>query len=173
MVIPEYIVNPIGIDKEIQFVQQYLQSLNLIEICFGKTEKINDKPFVFSSGVDYLEVLQNDTIKSHLFFYLHEESANVNDYNQTDLISLICFADLQKVYNDSFAHRPTEEIISTIKNAVLSYPSWNLKKVSRGFQKSLADFKFNIENSLQLQPYFVFKLDFEVSYQNQNKCISN
>lgn len=171
MIIPEKIVNPIGLDKKIQEMQTKLQNLNFIEICYGKAERVYNEnkkiPFVNLNSKDYFEVLQNDNVKSHLFF-LPDEEANALNYPYMETgVSVYVFADLMR-YNPK-KNRATEEIINeftvNIYNSDIS-KNWKLNKIIKGIDKSLTEFE--IKNYQKLQPFFVFRLDYIVKYEIQN-----
>jgi hypothetical protein len=171
MIIPEKIVNPIGIDREMQLVQTSLENKTPIQLVFGKVEKEynnkEDEPTIYLQNKEYADILQNDTVKSHLVFYLHDETQSVNNGIYTDKVSIICFVDLQKTYN--FKHRATEEIIFSVVDEIRNV-NWTLEKIVRGATKSLADFNLKIENFEKLQPFFVFRLDYSVNYSVINNC---
>jgi len=171
MTIPPYIISPVGIDNEIQKVQKYLQTLNLVENCFGKAELIYNankpEPYVYIGGTDYFELLQNDNVTSHLFFLPDTKSICIEyPIFQTD-ISVYVFANLKKVKPDVSMRK--EEIINDITDAIdNSSVQWILKNVTRDMQDALE--KFNIKDEKPLSPFFIFRLDYEASYISQ-KCV--
>jgi len=174
MVEQAYIVNPVGIDKEIQIMRKYLQDKSTIEFVFGKATKFyNSKttePVIYIGDNEYNHILQNDNVKSHLVFYLHEESDNSNYPFEVFDISVHVFIDLNKTY-PAFLHRAEEEVIMTIRNLISNKSQkWEVQKTVRGAKKSLSEFNLKIDDFTQLQPLFTFKLDYKVKIDSNINC---
>ena len=174
MNIPAQIVNPIGIDKEIQIMQNHLNGKTIVDFVFGKATKnynsSKSEPLIYLGENEYSEILQSDNIKSHLFFFLHEESSNEYPFEQFK-VSVIVFADLKKLY-PTVLHRAEEEIINNVKDYISQkkFDLWNLRNTYRGATKALNEFNLKIEDFSLLQPFFIFRLDYELNI-SINNCL--
>lgn len=175
MIIPEYIENPVGIDREIQKMQRYLVGKTIVETVFGKATKIyagkDTEPCVYIGANEYEAVLQSDHLKSHLVFFV-DETSKIDGIYEVFNVSIIVFADLNKNY-PNIKHRGEEEIINDVKFWVESNSNmiWKLTDVTRGAKKALSIFNMEIDDFLQQNPLFTFRLDYETKIiNNNNQC---
>lgn len=155
--------NPVGIDIQIQRIQQRLydklsSSLNCEIHAYGRAYKTNNKgsikPEVYKEG-RYNELLTNSQIKGLHFFFIEDNESSVltrtcMSSNTIDLIVIV--DDLSKVRND-VQHYPDEEIKEEVKSYIKSY-----FEITSVVKNEDALDGFDISKLNFIYPYFVFRI---------------
>ncbi|MFK7780663.1 MAG: hypothetical protein QM490_06105 [Candidatus Gracilibacteria bacterium] len=158
-------VDPQGIDKQIQRIQQFLyDKLNSVysgEIySYGRVYKNETengvRPLFYVGNKDYEELTINDTINGLHYFFVEDDKSEISDRvcissNEVDIIFII--DDITKIRGD-ISHYADEEIKETIKSYVQGL-NFSLTSVTKG-KKALDG--FDISKTKFIFPYFVFKL---------------
>lgn len=155
--------NPVGIDKQIQRMQQYLYD-KIIENwscevkAYGRayvdTDKESVKPKAYLNNGEYKELLTDDGIRGVHFFFI-ENNAEVLSHtcmssNEVELIFIV--NDLTKV-KASVEHYADEEIKEDVKKWVKQF--WVGGTVTKG-EDSLDGFDISELNFIY--PFHVFKI---------------
>lgn len=154
---------PVGIDKQIQRMQQYLYdkivanwgcSVEAYGRAYVDDDKDSVKPRIYLESGEYKELLTDDTISGVHFFFI-EKNAEVLSHtchstNDVDLIFIV--DDLTKV-KSSIDHYADEEIKEDVKNWVKQF--WLMETVVKG-KDALEG--FDIEKIHFVYPYHVFKI---------------
>jgi len=154
---------PVGIDKQIQRMQQYLYDKIVANwACeveaYGRAyvDTVNDsvKPRVYLESGEYREMLTDDSIKGVHFFFI-EKNAEVLSHtcmstNDVDLIFIV--DDLTKV-KASITHYADEEIKEDVKKWVKQF--WLMESVVKG-EDALDG--FDTSKIHFVYPYHVFKI---------------
>lgn len=187
MLAPILIIDPVGLDSVIQDLQIYLQNnLPEIEFVFGKAFKNETKsgkfiPEIYTGKNEYFEVLQNDNLKSFIFFDVEqnrtsEYNGNTSVYKLNTVVRIIVSANLQKIYPE-LVHRATEELINDIETAVNSYitdkATWKIKGIIEGAKNVYKNYNYEIKDSkTNMQPYYTVSFEYNV-IDNKKKCLTN
>lgn len=158
--------NPIGIDAEIQGIQEYLyEKLNDWNLeAFGRAEIIDKKPRVFYKKNDYKEVLFLNETSNGKFFFVDSEKTKLEEGFLVTDVDLYFLLDVKKI-KPNVNHRADEEI----RVEILNYLQKKYKEIdiTKG-QKVLSNFETKLND---MQPYHFLKFSFEVKYQSiLNKC---
>jgi len=156
-------INPVGIDIQIQRMQQYLYdkllaSWNCDITAYGRAY-LDDKegsiiPKAYLKKGEYKNVLADDTIKGAHFFFIEANAETVSNScvssNNLDLIFIV--DDLTKVRSD-ISHYADEEIKEEVKSYIKSF--WEMESISKG--KEALD-GFDVSKKHFKYPYYVFKI---------------
>lgn len=158
--------NPIGIDAEIQGIQEYLyEKLNDWNLeAFGRAEIIDKKPRVFYKKNDYKEILFLSDSENGKFFFVDSEKTKLEEGFLVTDVDLYFLLDVKKI-KPNVNHRADEEI----RVEILNYLQKKYKEIdiTKG-QKVLSNFETKLND---MQPYHFLKFSFEVKYQSiLNKC---
>lgn len=104
--------NPIGLDLEISTLQEQLSELSWLEVAYGRavragrTEgtKIVHYPAVYDGKAEYRDVLPNDNITAHSFFYPSgpavnpdSQSLDMGTLSLTQQVDLIVHYNLRRI----------------------------------------------------------------------------
>ena len=156
---------PVGIDYEIQRIQQYLYDKlsNWNLECFGRAEIIENKPLVYQKKNDYKEVLFIDGNTNGKFFFVDSEKTSFSKPFLKTEVDLYFLLDTKKI-KTSITHRSDEEIRMDILN-VLKKRTKEIE-IIKG-QKALSDFKTELKD---MQPYHFIKFSFELKYSSVQNC---
>ena len=179
MIRAEQIINPVGLDLTIQDFQNYLaDNLPEIQVVFGRAYKNENRegkfvPEVYLKNNEYFEIFANDKYHSFMFFDV-SENRNVEKDNITTEISLICFANLNKIYS-TLKHRATENLIVDIKNITDTYFSkygkWELQNIIEGVKNVFSNYNYDLSEKLNnMQPFYICGFKFKVKYSNDLLC---
>lgn len=117
------ITNPVGIEKAIQNVQTALEALTWLQKSFGRASlfyetrasKLVKVPKVQLSETEYDEVMYNDNLTAHSFFYvdgyqnLEEYTSNQLAYYYETKASLFVFANLELITPNKRVHELQQE----------------------------------------------------------------
>ena len=159
---------PIGIDKQIQRMQQYLHDkivanwaceVHAYGRAYVDTVKDSVKPRVYLSNGEYKEMLTDDTISGVHFFFI-EKNAEVLSHtchssNDVDLIFIV--DDLTKV-KSSITHYADEEIKEDVKSWVKQF--WLMDSITKG-EDALEG--FDVSQLHFVYPYHVFKISGKIN----------
>lgn len=170
--------NPVGIDVEIQKVQQYLyDKLNWDIEAYGRAEINNNEPVVFFNKNDYKNVLlfnqkkmgemllfddkvffSNKKTSGKMFFFDSQNTFYNRPYLKTN-IDVIFILNIKEI-KPLITHRADEEVRIEILNHLQN--KFKEIKIIKGIE-ALNGFSTKLEN---LHPYHFLKFSFEVNYQN-------
>ena len=141
--------NPVGIDYEIQRIQQYLyKNLKLWNIeAFGRVEMLDNDLLIFKKGIDYEKALGLNDSSNGRFFFLDSNLTTEKSKQLTTDIELI--------------HRADEEVKMEILNFLKKKVPGSIE-ILKG-QDVLKSFETKL---LDMQPYHFIKLSFEHKYNN-------
>lgn len=152
--------NPVGVDLEIQRIQDFLyENLSDKNIeGFGRAELQEGKPMVFYKKNDYKEVLFVNPNTAGKFFFIDSDRATHENgfcYKDLDLYFLLNIAKLKPETEYRYDEEIAIEMVNLLKTRVLK-----IKEVKG--QEALKDFDTNLVN---MQPYMFLKFTFQISYQ--------
>ncbi len=187
MIIEPLLINePVGIDKAIQNMQNWLSdedNLAWLQFAYGRSYTDNDdKPYVYIGGREYIEIFGNDDYDSFCFFSLNndvnfEPTGNVKKrYEHQADVSIIFFINLKETFEaENFEHRADENAIVDVENAILKYfsesDSWTFKRTIRTPKKVYQKYNWKHEDStIDDEPYTVFAIEFDLKYDTFIHC---
>ena len=129
--IPYKITNPNGLDKTIQGLQTSLESISYLT-SFGRARLFHQDgqrlPKVYTGNQEYFEVLLNDSISGHSFFYVTgphdpvEAGSNQLSYIFEVPTALFVIVNLQKV-DETKDFTFTQDIQNDIMNVITRDPN--------------------------------------------------
>tara|TARA_A100000164_G_C21880519_1_gene760025 strand:- start:730 stop:1233 length:504 start_codon:yes stop_codon:yes gene_type:complete len=157
--------NPVGIDKEIQRIEERLYNgLNYSNIeAYGRCYVIDveDKtvPVYYSGEKEYKEVLLNDALAMSFFFIERPTSTKANGHYTTpiDIIFMMNLESLKPEIN----HRADEELKAEIDKILVKNTQFTLTEVKKGLD-ALEGFDHELKD---MQPYSFLKFTGEIKYQ--------
>lgn len=181
---PEYIPNPVNLDRAIQQIQKaFAENLLWLEIAYGRArampEKVNDKtcvfPKVYYGGKEYLNILMNDTKNSQSWFQVMGAEGAV-DYAPSNLIqkmqstvaAIFWIQDIQKVRftlgNEEYYH--LELFKREAYNMLARYPNVT---VLRSYDENARDIfkEYTTEEDKEqflMAPKAGFRFEFLITY---------
>jgi hypothetical protein len=184
-IVPDKIINPVGLDAVIQECQEFMEvNLSEVAVVYGKAYKTEmkeeTKPEVYLKKNEYVSVFPDDRIVSSAFFDVQsdngiEYNGNTSEYAKTKIIRFIVMGNLDKIYAD-FSHRADENLKLDVENTFKQFrpklaKDWKLTDVIENVEDVFSNYSFPIRETLNnMQPYVVLGFEFEVSYNNKNKC---
>lgn len=161
------IVNPVGIDEQIQ----KLQAQFLAKLFVGKTYSSHGRAFllshdkgevpeVYNGSDEYLEVLLDDT-KDAISFFTVDPVIEVNGTDATAQVDIFFFVNLLTLF--SYTHRAVEEVhILVLKE--INNSQFRVKKLVQGFD-SVKDFAIKNPELMDMQPFYCFKFQSSITYK--------
>lgn len=154
---------PVGIDKQIQRMQQYLYDKIVANwSCevegYGRayvdTVKDSVKPRVYLSNGEYKEMLTDDTISGvHFFFIEHNAETLAHTCHSTNDVDLIVIVDNLAKVKANVTHYADEEIKEDVKSWIKQF--WIMESVVKG-EDALDG--FDTSQIHFVYPYHVFKI---------------
>ena len=175
---PTNISKPVGLDRIIQDFQTHLKSeLSWLSHAFGRAYKRTSEnevyPVSYIGKNEYLSVFPQDHNVKGLCFFDVDDSINVepfqtvfNSWNETE-IGLIFFVNIDKI--STYSHRGDEEIIKAVYESLASFrpvqADWQLNEIVRGIENVYSNYNYEGTKIIDMQPYFVFSLQFDVKYK--------
>ncbi|AUC15415.1 hypothetical protein BTO06_09810 [Tenacibaculum sp. SZ-18] len=158
-------INPVGIDREIQNLQKYLESKlstwNL-EI-YGRVETIENKLHIHFKRDDYKEVLVLNNSFSGRVFFIDSNSYTVSRNRVKTKLEIVFLLDLSKI-KTGISHRCDEEVrVELIE--LISKKIGDDINVSKG-QEVLKNYQTELTD---MQPYHFIGISFDYTY-SQNNC---
>ena len=164
--VPEQISNPVGIDILINELQTYLSTnVSWLTHVFGRVYNIDNKPCVYVSSKEYLEVFPDDSVIGMVFFdAASTETMNKQGNQVVDSsveLNMIFFVNLEKINNYTFRsdENVKEEIqnLFVLGNTFLGYYI-ELDEIIKTIDSVYNNFDYDLPEIVDLQPYFVFSL---------------
>lgn len=179
------IPNPLGVDREIQDLQILLvENISWLEYSFGRAyigQKDQDKgnpikfPIVYSGEGNYYDASPNDNVASQSFF-LVEGAYQYNNYSNSSPnklkvpVSLIVWGNLKKLSTEEQDYLYGNILLQDL--LVVLRESYQLE-ISRIYDNATDVFKeFDIykePSSLYYFPYFCYRINFDLSTQEECK----
>lgn len=156
---------PLGIDKQIQRMQTVIHNdLNFDNFdAYSRVELIREKeafvPYIYLDGIEYKEVLFDDSKKGQ-FFFVEEEITRVDGNLATTFLSIVFQMDLNAIYTDTNS-RKDERARIDIYNALKKCAAFKIIEIVRG-ENALKGFKHDLIN---MQPYHFLKFYGTIKYQ--------
>lgn len=155
--------NPVGIDVQIQNMQEYLyEKLNISMNCdiyaYGRAyieDRESVKPIVYLNDGEYREVLHDDTVRGLHYFFIEGDSADVLSntcMSSNDVSVIVIVNDITKA-KPSISHYADEEIKEEVKSYLTSF--FEAESVVKG--KDALD-GFDISQVDFIYPFFVFRI---------------
>lgn len=160
--------NPVGIDKEIQKIQQKLYSkLNYTNMdAFGRIYfvDVDNKTIPATlSGDNYSEILINNQ-NAVFFFIVDDTTENVNTDPKTD-VDILFLLDVKKLKR-TISHRADEEATIDIIDALKPCRKFKIETIVRG-KNALEDI---FSNLIDMQPYHFVRIKGNMTY-NFSRCM--
>lgn len=163
------IINPKGIDSEIQKIQTYLfEKLNWGDIdVYGRvyrnpSEQKGLKLEAYIGNNEYKDVLTDDTKNANIFFIeddVHNTKEGILFKNKLKIVFMV---NLKKASNNT-AHRADMEIeIEAIK--LVRKQNFSIEKLEKGVKSALGEFDTEGIKLNDMQPYHVFSVTVELPY---------
>lgn len=162
--------NPVGIDKDIQKMQiKLFDNLGFDNFegygrAYIDTQKDSVKPIFFQSGIDYKELLLDDSINGRFFFVEDPETDSEMTMSESK-VDIIFLVNLVKLYPD-IPYRADEEFRQHIYKILKKSRHFFLNdiKITKGIE-ALKGFKTNL---VDMHPYHFVKFSGEIKYQLDN-----
>ena len=154
--------NPVGIDYEIQRIQEYLyKNLKSWNIeAFGRVEKLDNDLLIFKKGIDYEKALGLNDSSNGRFFFLDSNLTTEKSKQLTTDIELVFLLNIKKI-KPEITHRADEEVKMEILNFLKKKVHGSIE-ILKG-QEVLKSFETKL---LDMQPYHFIKFSFEHKYNN-------
>lgn len=155
--------NPVGIDVEIQRIQEkLLEKLSDWNLeGFDRVYVLDKKPIWYYKKNDYRHVLKFDKKTYGLFFFVEGDSTDVKRNISKSDVDLIFLLDISKIKPNS-KHRADEEVKIDIQKILAKYLTREILKITKGIN-ALSPFETRLED---LQPYHFIKFSFQIKYKN-------
>lgn len=181
--------DPVGIDLEIQLIQQTLsQNLGWLTNVYGRARQGQKNqtsepnylyPMVYTGQRNYHDASPNDNITSQSFFIVESQPYKVTDnydvgeFNKyTGRVSLIVWGNLNKVNNlianpfpdEHFGHILLQDTLSALRKT-RNFTITNILEDERGIFDM-----FGVRSSnpkLFYHPYFCFKITGDVAFEDE------
>lgn len=116
-------------------------------------------PTVFTDGLDYKEILVNDTQKGHFFFVEKPEAKAINSAFLEAEVDIIFMLNLVKLYAEG-GRKDAQAYVDVIE-AVRSDINFSIDKITKG-NEALNDFNTDLQD---LQPYHFIKVSGTIKYK--------
>lgn len=165
------IVNPKGIDRPIQEMQQLfinnlwtnVENKQFYHRVFRNEKKGVVRPEVFSEiRNNYEEVIFDKRLNVLSWFDVADTTNSVDGEQVTQDVGVFFAVNLKKLY-PNLAHRAVEETHRDVRNVILERPtSWKIEAISTG-RSAYGDFEAELKG-LDMQPWHVFRFNCNVSY---------
>jgi hypothetical protein len=129
----------------------------------AKNQLLGINPEIFDSGIDYKEKLLSDKLDATVFFRVTD-----TDYEERISIVQIYFSvNLEKLYPTVTTERADEYAVNEATK-LIKWSEFRIQNVVRG-KPAFDDYFGADQNSDDMQPFYLFRLDTEVSY-SYNSC---
>lgn len=165
--------NPVGIDKKIQRLQEYLYTklvslYNVNYESFGRVEIVKknnqELPAFFTSGKDYKEVLPNDKTPLNSFFLVTDTL--IGDRYQAE-VDLYYFCNLATI-KPLITHRADAEVEREL-SYYIEKNNYGIKIT--GMEKGAQVYEaWNIDKPIDMHPFHSFKFSLSFSFENTLNC---
>lgn len=154
---------PVGIDKQIQRMQQYLYDkivanwgceVEAYGRAYVDTDKESVKPKAYIGNGEYKELLTDDIIKGVHFFFIEGNAVPLSHTcHSTNDVDLILIVDGLTNVKSNIDHYADEEIKEDVKSWLKQF--WLMETVTKG-EDALDG--FDISKLHFVYPYHVFKI---------------
>lgn len=171
---------PVGLDLEMHKIQTLVYTYLTTNSCvkgdysnyesYNRVYKNETKDGVvaetFLTGNDYKDVFLNDNVGVSSFFIANDDEDYITPTRKQRTISLIFQINLSKVY-PNIPHRADEEFHNEVSNALAGLKKPSIKLGAKvGINNVYSEFEVQKlkDKFHDMQPYHVFRQDFEVQY---------
>ena len=171
---------PVGLDLEMHKIQTLVYTYLTTNSCvkgdysnyesYNRVYKNETKDGVvaetFLTGNDYKDVFLNDNVGVSSFFIANDDEDHITPTRKQRTISLIFQINLSKVY-PNIPHRADEEFHNEVSNALAGLKKPSIKLGAKvGINNVYSEFEVQKlkDKFHDMQPYHVFRQDFEVQY---------
>ena len=166
--------NPYGIDDKLKRIQSYLDdnlSWNGTLEIYGKVEKtLREKsviPEAYKSGNEYKEIFFNDKVSCTIGFLVKDRMITNNRLSAN--VDIIFTVNLKKIYSTTI--REDELCLIDAKQAIKkSLLVDSINKIKVGIDEVFNGFDKDRINSRDMNPWFVFSFETEISYNENKTC---
>ncbi|OHT44426.1 hypothetical protein [Flavobacterium tructae] len=165
------IVNPKGIDKEIQVIQNALFSkLGWPKMdIYGRVHKnlSKDKGYVpefYMGKNEYKDVFTNDLQASNIFFIDDETHTTDNRVFYFSDVKIVFMVDLRKI-KPNINHRADMEVEVEALKVVKQHRMFQIDGFEKGVEAVFKGFNIDHIRKLNIQPYHVFALTGKLKYK--------
>jgi len=180
------ITNPVLADKVCQGLQAKVAEKvtwldNTFGKCFRNIRKLENGrqayyPAIYTQNREYLELIPDfDRLKNTLFFVVGKQTAKIQGTyaSISARVGLIVYVNLATAYSTK-THRALEDAKKDVFDAILSSISKDYSidtdsdaEIVDSFEDVFAEFSYKeIEQMATMQPYAVFRLNFNVLFNN-------
>ena len=169
IIIPRY---NIGIDSEILRIQKILDNLDYDNIfIYGRLNKTisakgDDILETYTQNGEYKDVFINDIIGGSVGFYVINREFEQNWKATTDIIFTI---DLEKASDKVGRY---DEVLLREAINLLQENGIKVNSIKNGVDDVFSDFTTEVYKHRDMHPFFVFSINIDIYYDNQN-CITN
>lgn len=170
-------ISPVGSDIEIQELQTIFDDELSAKWStseydsYGRVyiEPKDRKPIIYIGSEEYIEVLADDTIASISFFRISDNAVKVARDTYNANCDIIFFVNLKTIY-PNIAHRADEEARRDVVNLINQVKSFKVLSIAQVYDKVYDDMKFDFQVQPDMQPYHIFKIQTELTYNTSINC---
>jgi hypothetical protein len=177
------ITAPVGMAKRTQPMQEGLMSVlgvSWVEKAFAKAYKEENvetgrfTPEIYIGNREYIQVFPDDTIQGFTFFDV-DEIEDVSGVDSSTMynadVNIICYVNLEQAY-PLLGHRADDEAKAEMVSYIQDFSEyWEVKRVITGIRNVYSQYNWDFkEANINKQPYFVFSVECNVSFDYFADC---